>query len=151
MQKAYKMLTTQMVSNRHNFVSAFPHYIASIENADGTPVARNHYDAASRLSSVSDGTRFATYSYLANSPLVSQIAFTNSGTWRMTTTKQYDFLNRLTSISSAPSGPYTSLSSFAYVYNSANQRTNFVNAASTSVAYTYDPISQLTVATSQSR
>ena len=38
------------------------------------------YDAASRLSTVSDGAgNQATYSYLANSPLVSQIAFTNSG------------------------------------------------------------------------
>src|SRR5208283_2128363 len=48
----------------------------------------------------------------------------------------------------APSAPYTSLSSFAYVYNSANQRTNFVNAASTFVAYTYDLIGQVTVASS---
>ncbi len=54
------------------------------------------YDAASRLQTVSTldlglGTlNTATYSYLANSPLVSQIAFTNGTTRRMTTTKSYD-------------------------------------------------------------
>ena len=46
----------------------------------------------------------ATYSYLANSPLVGQIVLANSGTTRVTTAKQYDFLNRLTQMSSAPSG-----------------------------------------------
>ncbi len=58
------------------------------------------YDAASRLQSVSDGTNTAIYSYIANSPLVGNIVFQQNGTTRMTTTKQYDFLNRLTSISS---------------------------------------------------
>jgi hypothetical protein len=38
---------------------------------------------------------------LANSPLVQYIADKQSGTVRMTTTKAYDNLNRLTSISSA--------------------------------------------------
>jgi RHS repeat-associated protein len=40
-----------------------------------------------------------------NSALVSQIAFTNSGALRMTTTKTYDNLNRLTSISSGGWNP----------------------------------------------
>ena len=65
------------------------------------------YDAASRLHTVTDnsGARpfSATYSYLANSPLVQQIGFTSNGITRMTTTKQYDFLNRLTQVSSLPS------------------------------------------------
>ena len=57
------------------------------------------YDAASRLASVADGHgNSAGYGYLANSPLVGQILFTNNGTVRMTTTKQYDYLNRLTAI-----------------------------------------------------
>ena len=75
------------------------------------------YDNASRLASVSDGTNMATNSYLANSSLVGQIAFKQSGTTRMTTSKQYDFLNRLGSISSTPSN------AFAYQYNAASQRT----------------------------
>ena len=63
------------------------------------------YDSASRLQRVTDYTTANPYSvgytYLANSPLVGQIGFTNNGSWCMTTTKQYDYLNRLTSISSA--------------------------------------------------
>jgi hypothetical protein len=53
---------------------------------------------------VNDGNQnTATYSHLANSPLVGQIVFANYGSTRMTTTKQYDYLNRLTAISSSPS------------------------------------------------
>ncbi len=52
------------------------------------------------------------YSYLANLPLVSQIFFTNIGALRMTTTKQFDRLNRLSSISSA----FSSSSSIGFVY-----------------------------------
>ena len=65
------------------------------------------YDAASRLATVNDGNNdVAAYSYLANSPLVGQIVFTQNGSTRMTTTKQYDNLNRLTQISSAPTAAY---------------------------------------------
>src|SRR6266700_4167503 len=81
------------------------------------------YDNASRLSSVSDGTYSASYTYLANSPLVSQISFKQSSTVRMTTTKQYDNLNRLWSISTAPAGtPAPAPLAYNYVYNDGNQR-----------------------------
>jgi RHS repeat-associated protein len=79
------------------------------------------YAAAPRLSTVSDANdNTATYSYLANSPLVGQIAFANhpAGSGGMTTTKQYDFLNRLTSINSGTGG--SPVSSFAYTHNQAN-------------------------------
>jgi hypothetical protein len=71
----------------------------------------------SRLATVSDGTNSATYSYLANSSLVGQIVFASNTVTRMTTSKQYDYLNRLSSISSTPTN------SFIYEYNAANQRT----------------------------
>ena len=81
----------------------------------GLAIARLH---ASRLATVSDGNGdSAAYSYLANSPLAGQITFSRNGATRMTTTKQYDYLNRLSSISSSPSN------SFTYQYNAANQRT----------------------------
>jgi hypothetical protein len=57
---------------------------------------------------------------------VSQISFTNNGVQRMVTTKQYDFLNRLTQISS----PLALSSAFNYAYNSANQRTSRTNSDS---------------------
>jgi YD repeat-containing protein len=59
----------------------------------------------------------------------------------MTTTKQYDFLNRLLSISSVPSA--SSAVSFAYDYNSANQRTRCRLADGSLWVYTYDPLGQL--------
>jgi len=61
------------------------------------------YDAASRLATVADGHgNTATYNYLANSPLVSQMTFQQNGATRVTTTKTYDDLNRLTQKSSQP-------------------------------------------------
>jgi RHS repeat-associated protein len=103
------------------------------------------YDAASRLSTVANGTASAAYVYLANSPLVSQIAFTNSGVQSMLTTKNYDNLNRMTSISSSPSGG--SAISFAYAYNLANQRTSVTNADGSFWVYTYDSLGQVTSGT----
>ena len=82
------------------------------------------------------------YNYLANSPLVSQIVFTNSGTTRMTTTKQYDYLNRLTSISSATTGP-SIINSFAYQLNAANQRIRSTLADGSYWLYEYDALGQV--------
>ena len=53
-------------------------------------------------------------------PLVSQISLKSNTATRMTLTKSYDYLNRLQSVSSAPSGGSTI--SFNYTYNSANQQ-----------------------------
>jgi hypothetical protein len=82
------------------------------------------YDNASRLASAGDGANSAAYAYLANSPLVGQIRFAQSSTTRMTTVKQYDYLNRLTSIRNAPAWAGRTPFSFAYFYNTANQRAN---------------------------
>ncbi len=103
------------------------------------------YDAASRLSSVTDqNNNSASYSYLANSPLVSQIALKQSGTTRMTTTKQYDYLNRLTQISSSPSASYVSPLTYNYNYNPANQRTKDTLADGSYWDYGYDSLGQVT-------
>ena len=86
----------------------------------------------------------ATYSYLANSPLVSQITFKQSGTTRMTTTKQYDDLNRLTQISSQPGATGVPPATFNYNYNSANQRTQDKLADGSYWVYNYDSLGQVT-------
>jgi hypothetical protein len=52
---------------------------------------------------------------------VGQIAFTNGGTLRMMTTKQYDFFNRLLSLSSSNSVLPAPVS-YSCTYNNANQR-----------------------------
>lgn len=48
---------------------------------------------------VTNGADSAAYGYLANSPLVSQITFRSSSTTRMTTSRQFDYLNRLLAVS----------------------------------------------------
>ena len=87
---------------------------------------------------MADETNAAAYSYLANSPLVRQIMFKSNAVTRMTTTKQYDFLNRLSSISSTPSAL------FAYQYNAANQRTVNQLWDGSYWRYGYDALGQVT-------
>src|SRR6266567_3299580 len=99
----------------------------------------NSYDSASRLATAPDGTNSATYSYLANSPLVSQITFVSNGVQRMVTTKQYDLLNRLTNTASVSSVA----SWFVYAYNSANQRTRTTLADGSYWVYAYDSLGQV--------
>jgi hypothetical protein len=92
-------------------------------NPQGTALAATDYsfDTASRFQSVSKSGNSATYSYLANSPLIEQVVFKQGTTTRMTTTKSYDKLNRLLAISSVPSA--SSVVNFDYSYDLANQRT----------------------------
>ncbi len=99
------------------------------------------YDHASRLKTVTSGATTASYTYLANSPLVAQIAFTNDQTLRMTLTKQYDLLNRLTSITNQASA--SPAIGFRYVYNSVNQRTSVTNAEGARWVYQYDSLGQV--------
>src|SRR3974390_331484 len=66
----------------------------------------------------------------------------------MATTKQFDFLNRLTQISSAPSSPppwpAPQVVSFSYQYNNANQRTRCTLADGSYWIYQYDSLGQVT-------
>jgi len=72
---------------------------------------------------------------------VEQIAYANNGAQRMVTTKQHDFLNRITSISSVPSG--SSVVRFSYDYNSANQRTLRREADGSYWRYAFDALGQV--------
>lgn len=101
------------------------------------------YDNASRLSSVANGINSVAYGYVANSPLVGQIEFANSGALRARTTKNYDNLNRLSSISTA-NAKVIVLDSHAYPYNNANQRTGMTNSDSSFSIYQYDSLGQVT-------
>ena len=109
----------------------------ALSNQTSTLV-RFGYDSASRLKSVTNGTATATYSYLANSPLVSQISMANNGSQMMAVSKSYDNLDRLTSVSAG------STASFNYGYNAANQRTAMTNADNTYWSYGYDSLGQVT-------
>jgi YD repeat-containing protein len=101
------------------------------------------YDNASRLGSVANGANSAAYTYVANSPLVGQIEFVNNGALRVRTTKNYDNLNRLTSISTANAQAIV-LDLHGYSYNNANQRTGMTNSDSSFWVYQYDSLGQVT-------
>ena len=96
------------------------------------------HSASERLSLTSEGV-VATYGYVANSPLVGQVAFVN-GSAQVTTTKRYDKLNRLTSTST---GTGSSVVSFAYDYNNANQRNRVTTEDGSYWLYEYDALGQV--------
>ena len=98
------------------------------------------YDTASRLSTISDGTNNVAYSYVPNSSLVGQIVFQQGATTRLTTTKGYDALNRLTNILNSAAANLSS----DYRYNLANQRTNQLREDGTYWVYQYDALGQVT-------
>jgi YD repeat-containing protein len=73
---------------------------------------------------------------------VDQISFKQGANSRMTTTKTYDDVNRLTSIVSKTNS--VAVSSFGYAYNSANQRTVVTNTDTSLWRYGYDSLGQVT-------
>ncbi len=127
------------VNNRYDFMLRRTNVFVTGYSSTSTKYG---YDAASRLGAVTNGNYTATYAYHTDSPLVSTITFRDGATTRLTTTKSYDNLNRLTSISNTPSSG--SAIAFNYAYNSANQRTSVTNADDTRWAYQYDGLGQVT-------
>jgi len=122
---------------------------ATLNGAALTTQTGYGYDAAARLvlvSNVQSGIPFlATYSYLANSPLVSQIQFKSNSFVAVTTTKDYDAVNRLKSIVSTPTGGSTQLPmSYSYQYNAASQRTRMTLYDNSYWLYGYDSLGQVT-------
>lgn len=100
------------------------------------------YDAASRLNTVTSGADVATYAYHPDSGLVNTLIQSHSNAVRLTTTKLYDKLGRLQSITSVPSAD--SPISFAYQYNDANQRTRASLTTGEYWIYGYDGLGQVT-------
>ena len=93
--------------------------------------------AGNRLTSVSDGTRQANYTYMPNSAILASTSI-QEGANTITATRQYDFLNRLLSISTDQG------LSAAYRYNAANQRTALTNGDGSAWSYAYDFRCQVT-------
>lgn len=105
-------------------------------------VTQNYgYDAAGRLQSATSGSFSAEYGYRVNSPLVGTVSHRYGGHNRMVMTKEYDLIKRLGSIANAPAGGFAD--SYAYGYNSANQRTNVVRADGSYWVYAYDNLGQV--------
>ena len=117
--------------------------LATLNASTLLTLVTNSYDAAGRVSVVSDGTNWAAYSYLANAALVDHIVFASNGVTRMTTSNRYDNLNRRTAVANA-NGSGVNLDSHGYAYNAANQRTSLTNADGSYWVYQYDGLGQVT-------
>ena len=79
---------------------------------------------------------------MTNSALVGKVQFTNGGALRMTTSKQYDGFNRLLAIGNTNASG-TVVSSHAYAYNAASQRTQAAKDDATYWVYAYDSLGQV--------
>ena len=105
------------------------------------------YDSVSRLqmvsqvSSLQPGPVSATYAYQAHSPLVKQITFQQGDTTRLVSTRQYDYANRLLSVSAAPSD--SPALNCEYSYDEADQPTRVMFADCSYWRYEYDRLGQL--------
>ena len=113
-------------------------------NGSGLTTTTYGYDNASRLLAVTNGSDSVLYTYLANSSLLTNVLFKHGTTNVMTTTKVYDNLNRLTSISSVTSVSSVVVSSHTYLYNSANQRIKATLQDGSYWEYAYDSLGQVT-------
>jgi len=119
----------------------------ALRNQQSTLQTINYaYNNASRLQTVTDNTGAtaysATHTYLANSSLLSQIAFKQATTTRMTTTKQFDYLNRLTAIQTL-NAQQSTINSYNYQLNAANQRIRSTLADGSYWLYEYDSLGQV--------
>jgi YD repeat-containing protein len=101
------------------------------------------YDGANRLNSVTSPAGTFTYDYAEPSTRLNSLYLPN-GTQA---NNVYDTMSRLTN-SFLYNSVSTPLDGHVYRYDRENQRTNEVRADSSTVAYKYDNIGQLTVATS---
>ncbi|MEI7733195.1 MAG: RHS repeat-associated core domain-containing protein [Verrucomicrobiota bacterium] len=124
------------VTVSNTFSSAQRREALGVAVGGGSVYAVNYgYDSALRLAGVTNGNLTAAYSYWPNSSLVSNLVFKSNDQVRLTTTKTFDALNRLTEISSVSS--VSSVVKFNYTYNAANQRTRIDLAGSSYSDPTY--------------
>lgn len=116
----------------------------SVGGVSGSISVTYGYDDASRLRTVSDGSHSATYTYVANSPLVDNLLFKQGAATRMTTTKQHDNLNRLSQISFSVNSSSSPHQSFGYTHNNVNQRVRTTLVDGSYWVYEYDKLGQVT-------
>src|SRR6266566_1773452 len=103
------------------------------------------YDSARRLTNVISPAGTFNYTYVSGLPslLVRKLALPNTAL----ITNNFDSVARLLDTSLKNSAG-TTLDSYAYIYDPANERTNLTRLDTSTVAFTYDKISQLTIANS---
>ena len=108
--------------------------------ATGMTAVSYAYDTASRLKTITQGTRAATQTYHATRGYPLALTIKNSSTTRAIATRTLDALGRLTSIVNTPTAVKTSAT---YTYNSANQRTRATTADNAYWSFGYDALGQV--------
>ncbi len=103
-------------------------------------VAVYGYDRASRLAGVTNGSAFAAYTYSADRGQWSKLQMGLSGTNRLTTSRVYDKVDRLTWLTNA----YASTDVFGFAFNAAGQMTRRDEPDGAYWIYTYDSLGQVT-------
>ena len=104
---------------------------------DASPVGSYGYDAASRLVTLTSGSRVFGFSYDASSRRIAMNAPNG-----IATSYAYDTLGRLTSLQAVLGGA-TTIAGFTYTYNATGNRTTKASPDFTE-AYSYDPLDRLT-------
>jgi RHS repeat-associated protein len=103
------------------------------------------YDSASRLSTITQGSRTATQTYHPTRGYPEAVSITNSAVPRLTATRTLDNLGRITSVSTLNS-QLSTFSSATYDYNAANQRIKATREDGAYWTYAYDSLGQVTSA-----
>ena len=113
-------------------------------NQNSNAVFSNNYtyDVQSRIATVGDGTNTAAYTRKPGTNLLDTTTITAGGVTKLTTTRSYDNLYRLTSISSASSAPSV-VKTYSYTYDTKDRRTQLNMADGTSWVYGYDDNGQI--------
>lgn len=123
----------------------FRQSFAELENGE-TSVHRVDYGYSSttgRLETVEHGTHTATYGYKTNTSLLASTTYDVSSSAALTITRDWDNLNRLVSITNAPSAASPADMSFTYSYNDLNQRTAKELEGGDKWVYDYDSFGQV--------
>jgi RHS repeat-associated protein len=101
------------------------------------------YDGAGRLTGVTNGTLSAQYSYKPQSSLLDKTIFRSGTTTRLTTAREYDSINRLTSINNDVALAGEQDFDFAYQFTRADQRNKVTLADGSYWEYKYDSLGQV--------
>ena len=133
-----------VVTNTFDALGRRRHVTALLDPASWD-VAYDYAADSGHLESVTAGDDQARYSYIDHSPLTGQIELRHANAARMTTTKAYDNLGRLTQLESRETASGAVVVSFGSAYNAANQRTNTVTGPEGAQwRYGYDALGQVT-------
>ena len=103
------------------------------------------YDDASRLTTVTQGSRVATYTHGDAAETIDQVRIENSGTGRYRLSRTRDLLGRVTRIDTLGNGS-TLHTRRDYRYNNANQRTEVSEKSGRKWSFDYDSLGQVAAA-----